>query len=215
MIRRSILTGAALLVSIAVLPAAASSAKAQPNVVGVGITTCTGAWTGKLKFSPPLVNGGVATTEDVTLIATAAACAGGVPAPTSGALVGKGVIAMAGANNCANYFVTPAPPGGTDTLTAAPGSVFAGSITWTPAGIHTSSFTFTALTMTTTTLAAAVTITAPTVNVTSSYPTAAGTFTFNTIKTLGVILSAAAGNCGGLGGLKKLKIAAPGSSGTF
>ena len=215
MIRRSILTGAALLVSIVVIPATASSAGAHPDVVGVGITNCTAAWAGKLKFSPPLVNGGVAPTEDVSLLATAAACAGGVPAPTSGALVGKGVISMAGANNCANYFATPAPPGGTDTLTVAPGSLFAGSITWTPAGIHSSSFTFSAFTMTTTTLAAPVTFKAPTVNVSSSYPTVAGTFTFNTVKTLGVILGGAAGNCGGVGGLTKLKIAAPGSSGTF
>ncbi len=215
MIRRSILTGAAMLVSLVVLPASVSSAQAHPYVVGTGITTCSTAWTGKLKFSPPLVNAGVATSEEVTLKATVATCAGGVPVPTSGALVWKGVISMAGANNCANYFATPAPPGGTDTLTAAPGSLFGGAITWTPANIHSSSISFHFFTLTTTTLPATVTFTAPTVNVTGSYPTVAGTFTFNTVKTLAVILGAAAGNCGGLGGLAKLKIAAPGSSGTF
>jgi hypothetical protein len=122
---------------------------------------------------------------------------------------------MAGANNCANYFATPAPPGGTDTLTVAPGSLFAGSITWTPAVISSSSFTFSFFTMTTTTLAAPVTFKAPVVTVTGSYPTAAGKFKFQTVKPLGTILGGAAGNCGGVGGLSKLAIAAAGSSGKF
>ena len=84
MIRRSILTGAALLLSLIVLPATASSAQVRPNVTGTGITHCNGAWAGGLKFVPALVTGGVATSETVTLLATMPACAGGVPVPVSG-----------------------------------------------------------------------------------------------------------------------------------
>lgn len=51
--------------------------------------------------------------------------------------------------------------------------------------------------------------------VTGSYPTLAGTFQFNTVKILSTILGTAIGNCGNTSGLKKLKIAAPGSSSTF
>ncbi len=215
MVRRSIQTGTALLVSIIGLTATAGSAQARPNVVGAGITHCNGGWTGKLTFTPPLIAAGVATTEEVALTATAPACAGGVPVPTSAKLVGKGIISMAGANDCANYFATPAPPGGTDTLTFAPGSLFGGAITWTPAAISSSSFSFSTATMKTTTLAAPVTFKAPVVTVTGSYPTAVGKFRFNSVKLLGAILGAAAGNCGGVGGLSKLTISAAGSAGKF
>jgi hypothetical protein len=212
MIRRSVLTGAALLVSLVVLPATASSAQAHPNVVGTGITHCNGGWTGKLTFTPPLINAGVATTENVTLTATAPACALGVPVPTSAKLVGKGVISGAGANNCAAYFATPAPPGGTDILTFGP-AAFGGAITWTPVAIASSSFGFGTAKMTTTALAAPVTFTAPVVTVTGSYPTGAGKFKFNTVKTLAVILGGGP-NCAGAG-LSKLRIAAAGSKGKF
>jgi hypothetical protein len=213
MIRRSVLTGAALLVSLIVIPAAASSAQFRPDPVGTGITHCNGGWTGKLEFSPPLIAGGTATTEGVDIVATVAACAGGTPTPTSGKMDGKGIISGAGANDCSNYFATPAPPGGTDTLAFSPN--FGGAIYWTPTSISPSSYSLATMTATTTLATAAVKFKAPVVTVTGSYPTAAGKFAFKTVKLLGTILGTAPGNCGSTSGLSTLKIAGPGSSGKF
>lgn len=213
MIRRSVLTGAALLVILIVLPATASTAQVRPNVTGTGITHCNVGWTRGLKFAPPLITGGVAPTETVTLTTTMPACAGGVPAPTSGVLLGKGVINVAGANNCASYF---AAAGGTDILNFGPGAGFAGKITWTPVVIVPSTFSLATISATTTLPAAPVTFKAVGVAVSGSYATpTAGKFKFDTVKTLATILGATAGNCGGVGGLSKLKIAGPGSKGKF
>ncbi len=214
MIKRSILTAAALLVSLIGLTATASSAQARPNVVGAGITHCNGGWVRGLKFAPPLVTGGVAAAETVTLTTTMPACAGGVPVPASGVLLGKGTINMAGANNCANYFATPAPPGGIDLMNFGPGAAFAGSITWTPAAITPSGFSLTTISATTTALAAPVTFKAVGISVSGSYATpTAGKFKFHTVKTLAAILGGGP-NCGGAG-LSKLGIAAAGSKGKF
>jgi hypothetical protein len=213
MTRGSFLAGAAMLVCLVVLPASASSAQAHPNVVGVGITHCNGAWTGTLAFSPPLLTGGTATTEGVSITGVAASCTGGTPPPTSGKLDGKAVITGAGANNCSNYFATPAPPGGIDTLTFSPN--FNGAIYWTPTSISPSSYSFAAMTAITTSTAATVRFKAPVVSVTGSYPTAAGKFAFNTVKLLGTILGSGSGNCASTSGLSNLRIAAAGSSGKF
>jgi hypothetical protein len=211
MIRRSILTGAALLLILIVLPATASTAEARPNVVGTGITHCNGGWVRGLKFAPPLVNGGVAASETVTLTTTMPACAGGVPVPTSGVLLGKGVVNMAGANNCASYF---AAAGGTDPFTFGPGAAFAGKITWTPAVIAPSNFSLATISATTTVPLATVTFTAVAIAVSGSYPTpTAGKFKFHTVKTLATILGGGH-NCAGVG-LSALKIVGPGSKGKF
>ncbi len=213
MIRRSVLTGAALLVSLIVLPAAASSAQFRPDPVGTGITHCNGGWTGKLEFSPPLIAGGTATTEGVDIIATVATCAGGTPTPTNGTMDGKGVVSGVGANNCANYFATPVPPGGIDSFFFSPN--FGGAIYWTPTSISPSSYQLPTITATTTLATAPVKFKAPAVSVTGSYPTATGKFAFKTVKLLGTILGTAPGNCGNTSGLKVLQIAGPGSSGKF
>jgi hypothetical protein len=210
--RKAVLTGVAALATFLLLPVAASSAQVRPSVVGTGVTTCAGAWTGKVVFTPPLVTGGTKTTEGVSITAKVATCTGGTPTPTFGKLDGKGVINMAGANNCLNYFATPVPPGGTDTLTFSPS--FGGAIYWSPTNINPSSYSLTSMTTTTTAPASPVTFSAPSVTVTGSYA-ATGSFSFNTRKTVATILSAATGDCGSTSGLSKLKIAALGSAGNF
>jgi len=211
MIRKTILTGAALLAFI-VLPATASSAQGVNSVVGHGPTSCQGHWTGYLKFSPPLTNTGTALNEEIHLMATVATCTHGAPAPTSGKLVAKGFINMDGANNCANYFGTPVP--GTEVLSFSPN--FSGPIQWTPSIIDSSSISSAAMTVGTPALTNPVTFNWA-LNVTGSYsPT--GAFTISTVKDLFVILGSATGNCGGGGstpGLKKLNIATLNSYGDF
>lgn len=213
MLRRSILTGGALLVSLVFIPATASSANFRLNPVAIGITHCNGAWSGKLQFTPALVTGGTAAQVEVSVTAVVAACTGGSPPPTSGKLIGKGVITGAGANNCANYFATPAPPGGTDPMTFS--TPLQGDIVWTPTGIAPSTISVAAMSVTTTTNAAAVTFKAPVVTVTGSYPTTSGKFRFNTVKALSTILGTTTGNCGNTSGLSKLVIAGGGSSSKF
>ncbi len=214
MIRRSILTGAALLVCLIVLPATASSAQVRPDVVGTGITHCNGGWVGGVKFVPPLVTGGVATSETVTLKATMPVCAGCVPVPVSGGvLTGRGVISGAGANNCAAYF---AAAGGTDPFNFGPGTAFTGSIKWTPPPVALAPSTIapSTITATTTLPAAIVTLRAVAISVAGSYATpTAGKFRFKSVKTLATILGGGA-NCGGTG-LTGLKMAGPGSTGKF
>ena len=164
------------------------------------------------EFSPALVTAGVAATETVTLTSTLTICAGGVPVPTSGVLLGKGVINMAGANNCASYF---AAGGGTDLFNFGLGG-FTGSIKWAPAAITPSTFSLATISATTTLPAAPVTLKALAITVATSYPTAVGKFKLQTVKSLATILSAAGtDNCGSPLGLRRLGIAAASSKGKF
>jgi hypothetical protein len=214
MIRRSILTGAALLISLIVLPATTSSAQARPNVIGTGITHCNGGWNRGLEFAPALTNvGPFGATDTVTLTTTMPACAGGVPVPASGVVLGKGVINMAGATNCASYFTAAA----TDVMNFGPGAAFTGKITWTPAAIVPSNFSLATITATSGVPAAPVIFKGLPIAVSGSYPTpTAGKFKFHTVKSLATILSAAGtDNCGSPLGLRKLGIAAAGSKGKF
>ncbi len=211
--RRAIFSGAALIVILIVLPAAASSAKSSPAIVGVGITHCNGAWTGVMDFGPALLTGGTATTEEVSIDAVVSACAGGTPPPVKGKFVGKGIINEPGANDCNNFFATPAPPGATHVETFTP--YFGGDIRWTPTSISPSSISLTTMRVTTSSTASAVVFKAPIVTVTSSYPTAAGKFKFKTTALLGTILSSGVGDCGSTSGLSSVSIASAGSTGKF
>jgi hypothetical protein len=208
MMRRAIVSGAALTVLFIVLPAAASSAKTSPDVVGVGITHCNSSWTGKVTFGPALQTGGTATSEEVSIQAVLHACAGGTPSPTKGKLGAKGIISGAGANDCNNFFVQPAPPGGTDIETF---STFGGAIYWTPTNISPSSISLTTMNVTTSSTASPVVFKAPTVTVTSSYPTTVGKFKFKTTALLSAILT----SCASSTGLSSVTIASPGSIGKF
>lgn len=211
--RRAILSGAAVMVSLIVLPAAASSANNSPAVVGTGITHCVGGWTGVVTFGLALLTGGTASTEEVSLTAIVRPCAGGTPTPTKGKFVGKGIINAAGANDCNNFFATPAPPGGTDVETFTP--FFGGAISWSPPSISSSLLSLTAMDVITSSLASPVQFKAPVVTVTNSYATAAGKFKFKTTQLLGTILSNSVGDCGSTSGLSQVTIAAAGSNGKF
>jgi hypothetical protein len=210
--RRAILTSAALIVGLIVVPAAASSAKSSPALVGTGITHCVGGWSGTLMFNPPLVTGGTSTMEELHLTAVVQPCTGGVPVPTSGNFIGKGIINGTAANDCNNWFATPAPPGGTDVKNFPD---FGGAISWTPTSISGSSLSLHAIDVKTTALTSPVLFKAPVVHVTHSYPTTVGKFKFDTTQLLSTILSNAAGDCGNASGLSSVNIAGPGSNGKF
>ena len=207
--RKTMMAGAAMIVCLVVVPAAASSAKTSPAVVGVGITHCVGAWTGVVTFAPPLFTGGTSTQEEISLTAVVKPCAGGTPTPTKGKFVGKGIITGAGANDCNNWFVTPAPPGGTDIETFS--SFFGGAITWSPTNIYPSSLSAPTFDVVTTSTASPVLFKALGVTVTHSYPTAVGKFKFDTTQLLSAILT----DCASSTGLSSVNIAAAGSNGKF
>jgi len=207
--RRAILASAAMMVGLIVVPAAASSAKTSPAIVGAGITHCVGAWTGTVTFAPALFTGGTSTQEEMSLTAVVKPCTGGTPTPTKGKFVGKGIINGAGANDCNNWFVTPAPPGGTAVRTFTP--YFGGAITWAPASIASSSLSAPTYDVVTTSTASPVLFKALGVSVTNSYPTAAGKFKFKTTQLLSAILT----SCGSTSGLSSVTIAGPGSNGKF
>jgi hypothetical protein len=209
--RRAILTSAAMIVGLIVVPAAASSAKTSPAVIGAGITHCVGGWSGTLMFNPPLVIGGTSTMEELHLTAVVQTCTGGVPVPTSGKFIGKGIINGAAANDCNNWFVNPPP--GTDVKNFS-GS-FGGAISWTPTNIHSSSLSLHTIDVKTTALTSPVLFKAPVVHVTGSYPTTTGKFKFDTTQLLSTILSNAAGDCANASGLTQVNIAGPGSNGKF
>jgi hypothetical protein len=204
--RRAILSGAALTVLFIVLPAAASSAKTSPDVVGVGITHCNGGWTGTMTFGPALQTGGTATSEEVSMQSLVMPCTGGTPTPTRGKWGAKGIITGTGANDCNNFFA-PAP--GTDTETFS--THFSGAIYWTPTSISPSSTTATTMDVTTSAPASPVVFKAPVLKVTGSYPTAAGKFKFKTTQLLSAILT----SCASSTGLSSVTIASPGSIGKF
>jgi len=208
MTRRSVLLMAAALVSVLAIPVGGAGAQTD-NVIGTGNPTCTGAWSGKITFAPPLKNGGVATGEKATIKATAKPCTSGVPVPTKGTLSGTEVITGAGANNCA--LLLPPPP-------AAVTIAFAWleKIKWHPSNIHFTQVAYPSATVTSTVTAAPVTFgaTGPT-TAGSSYVTAAATQSVNTVKTYAVITGGTAGNCGNASGLASVAISAVGTTGTF
>jgi len=223
MSRRAVVTIAASLVPLAVAlvgvasvvaaPSVASATQVRPNVLGTGHTTCAGAWTGTLHFAPPLINGGTANSEEVSITAVARPCIGGTPTPTLGKIIGKGIIHGTAANSCAH--IPLAPPGGTHVNTfLAPG--FYEGITWTPATITSTSINFPTVKVITTTPAAPVKFaaTGPTA-AGSSYADPTATETLSTTKTYAVIKSAGVGDCGSTGGVSSLTLRAAGTTGTF
>ncbi len=199
---------AAAMVLVVAIPVGLASAQTN-NVVGVGITNCAGAWTGKITFAPPLRNGGVAVSETVRIKAKAKPCVGGVPLPAKGALSGSATVNAAGANNCA--LLLPLPPAAV--VIPVP---FLETIKWTPGIIHFSQIAFPSETVTSTVPAATVNFsgTGPTV-AGSSFPMLAATQSINTVKTWAVITGAAPGNCGNASGLSNLMISFVGTTGTY
>ncbi len=194
---------------VVVAPSTASAAQVHPNVLGAGHTTCTGAWTGTLHFSPPLKNGGTATRMTVWMAGVAKPCTGGAPTPTYGTILEKGVVHGAAVNSCAHIL-----PSGTYTNSfLAPG--FSERTIWTPAAIAATLIRFPTLKVTTTTAAAPVQfkMTGPTVAGTS-YANAAATETLSTTKTYATIKSAGAGDCGN-GGVSSLTLRTVGTTETF
>jgi len=223
MTRRAVVTIIAALVPLSVVlvdiasvvaaPSAASAAQVQPNVLGAGHTKCTGAWTGTLHFGPPLINGGTATNEEISITAVAKPCVGGTPTPTLGTIIGKGIIHGVAANSCAH--IPLAPPGGNHVAAfLSPG--FYEGITWTPAAIASTSINFPTIKVTTTTPVAPVkfTMTGPT-TAGSSYADPAATETLATTKTYATIKSAGVGDCGSTSGVSSLTLRAAGTTGTF
>lgn len=207
MMRRAILIGAALIALVIVVPAAASSARTSPAVVGTGITHCNGGWTGTMTFGPALQTGGTSTNEEVSMQAIVQPCTAGTPTPTKGKWGAKGIITGTGANDCNNFFA-PAP--GTDTVTFS-STHFSGAIYWTPTSISPSSTTATSIDVVTSATGNPVVFKAPVLKVTGSYPTLVGKFKFKTTQLLSAILTA----CTSSTGLSSVTIASPGSVGKF
>jgi len=209
MARRTALVAAGFFVAFLALPLGSASAL----ITGTGTTVCGGAWTGaKITFSPALKTAGTSTFEEISVQATIKPCVGGVPTPTKGALVGKGVFMGTGANKCANVFPL-APPGGSHTF------AFSGNLTeairWTPTSIANTQVTFPTLKVTTTTAAAKVIFSSVGGTATGSYATAAASQTLKTQKTYTTILGAGAGDCSSATGVTSLVIQAGGTTGTY
>ncbi len=120
----------------------AQAARTYPVLPGqVTCNAANGKWNGKVVFSPPLRNGGIANVEHIKIAAklgsTVNPCQTGFGTPQTGAIVGKLIINNAGtANNCATIFSgapLPAPvapskiklhwiaPAGTPTTWQPPG----------------------------------------------------------------------------------------------
>jgi hypothetical protein len=119
-----------------------SPASAVSGVTGTGTTTCNAGWNGSLSFSPPLVNGGTATTVGVTMKATFKGCTGGSPTPKAGSYVAKGVVSEPGADNCANWFAAPLVTPPQIPFNQAP---LDGAVTWAPSTINPSNASFTTM----------------------------------------------------------------------
>jgi hypothetical protein len=197
MTRKSGLMVAVLLISMAFVPVGAS-AQTLP-VTGTGTTTCTGAWTGKLHFSPPLKTAGTAHSEEVSIEARAKPCAGGTPPPTKGKIVGKGIISGAGANDC------------TTTMTFNTPGFYEG-ITWTPVVVGTR-LDFPTLTWAPGAGASTghLVISGGPVTTAGSYAITTATQSLTTLLTTAAILA----DCGSAAGVSALSIATPESTGTY
>jgi len=115
---------------------------AASRATGTGSPACDSGWTGTMRFNPPLMTGGAATSEGVTLSASFD-CSGGTPAPmpppSSGSYVPKGTVSRPGANNCAKWFADYPGPFHLVHFNAAP---LDGGVAWAPAGIDGSNVNF-------------------------------------------------------------------------
>ncbi|HXQ61732.1 MAG TPA: hypothetical protein VN796_05315 [Acidimicrobiales bacterium] len=207
MIRRAVLVMGAVVVSLLVIPVGVASARllVRSDPVATGVTNCGGAWTGTLKFTPPLINGGTSTSEEISLKATAKPCAGGTPPPVKGKINGKGVIFGTGANNCATVFA-----GGTFSFSTAQ---FVEVIKWNPTSISPSRASFPSVTE-------GNVVDAPYVNfffnvgvIAGSYSPFATTQSITTVKTLATITGPA--DCGSTGGVASLAIRGAQSTGSY
>jgi hypothetical protein len=202
--RNLVWVGAALvLCTLVVVPLGVASASPSRMIVGTGSPTCTGI-VGKLMFSPPLKTAGTSTHEEVHVNGKVFGCTGGQPTPSSGKLVGKGIIHGTGSNKCSSYF-----PTGVMTFTS-PG--FFVEVEWV-GGITATRVDFPTLTISNAAPTAPEVFTGGPTPVTGSY-LPAETLSLSTVKTNATIVGATAGNCGSAGGLKKATFGAP-SMGTF
>jgi hypothetical protein len=141
--RTAIITAVAALASAGALAVtSAGPAAAMVGPPGVGTTTCSAGYTGKVTFLPALQTVGTSSTEEVAVTLNFTGCAGGTPVPVSGKYVAKGVVSGPGANTCANWFapsVGTTPGWSTNTFNQAP---LIGAITWSPASISPSKVKF-------------------------------------------------------------------------
>ncbi len=125
MARKTVLIlAAAALPSLFVVSVASSVAQAASNPVNFpGTVSCnqsSGIWSGAITFSPPLMNGGTASTEIFTVKAvlgnTGSPCVTTAGFVALGTIAGKLKLSIPGsANNCATIFsgvTLPAPTGG-------------------------------------------------------------------------------------------------------
>ena len=202
--RRSLGVFGAAIVLCLMVAIPVGTANAVPLVVGTGSPTCTGI-VGKLSFHPALKTAGTATHERVTVKGKVFGCAGGAPVPTTGKLVGKGIIHGVAANACASYF-----PSGTMTFTT-PG--FFVEVEWS-GGISATKVFFPTLVITNAGPASPEVFTGGPAPVTGSYPPSE-TLALATLSSESVITGITAGNCGAAGGLKHAAFGGTGSIGSF
>ncbi|HEY1920501.1 MAG TPA: hypothetical protein VGH27_33450 [Streptosporangiaceae bacterium] len=141
-IKPALTIAAALASAGALLSAHAGLAAAITQVTGTGPVTCTAGWTGSLTFLQPLKTGGTATQEEVVIKAQFSGCTGGTPTPSGGSYVAKGIVAVPGANDCANWFAasTASPPYKVVHFTSS--ARLDGNVAWSPSGINPSNVKF-------------------------------------------------------------------------
>jgi hypothetical protein len=210
MIRRTIVVMTAMAVSLLVIQVGAASARllARSDPIGTGVTTCAHHWTGTLTFHPALINGGVATSEAISIKAVAKTCTGGIPTPTKGIIQGKGVISGAGANNCLTSFA-----GGGTFPFSGPG--FVENVKWHPTTISVSRPLYPSVTESNTANPPYVNLLFNAGSVTGSYSPDATTQSITTMKTLATITGTTSGNCGHAGGLHSLAIRGSMTTGSY
>jgi hypothetical protein len=105
----AIVAGAGVL-ALTLTPAVEAAAVTFQPVLP-GVVTCNpsqGVWTGTIRFSPPLINGGTSTTEKMVVSATlgnsASPCVTTAGIAVDGAIKGTLIFNGAGANKCSKVF---------------------------------------------------------------------------------------------------------------
>jgi hypothetical protein len=199
---------AALTTTIMGGPAGATS-----GITGIGSPACATGWAGRMNFTPPLKTGGTATSEEISLTARFN-CSGGspppAPPPTAGKYAGKGIVTMAGANDCANFFA--AYPGPFPVVNFTATAHLDGDVAWAPAGINQSNVNFASMQIFTGTAGRLlIKLPAPPGSgvVVGSYTPAAKL----SLRTFPASYAAAAAACGTASGLSTLTIVASNGGG--
>ena len=109
--QRTILAAAGGVLALTLIPAVEAGAAIPFQPILPGTVTCNqsqGAWAGSIRFTPPIRNGGTATTETMIVKASlgnsASPCVTTAGIAVDGAIKGKLVFTGSGANKCSKVF---------------------------------------------------------------------------------------------------------------